>query len=101
MPQAARSVQPGRHRVFTAPCDTARAFLSQSSVKYTTAYGPAARREGRHQRQGRAYTAAAASNRRCWRLCRRRLSEGGDAQIVKMSNPIDIFQPRVAAIIAC
>src|SRR5262249_25235830 len=28
-------------RVFTAPCDTARAFLAQSSVKYTTTYGPA------------------------------------------------------------
>src|SRR5207247_3086102 len=28
-------------RVFTAPCDTARAFLAQSSVKYTTSYGAA------------------------------------------------------------
>src|SRR5713101_1841811 len=28
-------------RVFSAPCDTARAFLAQSSVKYSTAYGPA------------------------------------------------------------
>src|SRR6202165_3831685 len=28
-------------RVFTSPCDTARAFLATSSVKYSTAYGPA------------------------------------------------------------
>src|SRR6478735_510698 len=28
-------------RVFSAPCDTARAFLAQSSVKYSTSYGPA------------------------------------------------------------
>ena len=28
-------------RVFTSPCDTARAFLSQSSVKYDTVAGPA------------------------------------------------------------
>src|SRR5260370_22599244 len=28
-------------RVFSAPCDTARAFLAQSSVKYTTSYGTA------------------------------------------------------------
>ena len=26
-------------RIFTAPCDTARAFLAQSSVKYATTYG--------------------------------------------------------------
>ena len=26
-------------RVFTAPCDTARAYLAQQSVKYTTSYG--------------------------------------------------------------
>ncbi len=28
-------------RVFTAPCDTARAYLSQQSVKYSTTYGAA------------------------------------------------------------
>src|ERR1041384_7772653 len=28
-------------RVFTAPCDTARAYLSQQSVKYSTVAGPA------------------------------------------------------------
>src|SRR5215475_8028851 len=28
-------------RVFTAPCDTARAYLSQQSVKYSTTAGPA------------------------------------------------------------
>src|ERR1700746_824582 len=28
-------------RVFTSPCDTARAYLAQQSVKYSTTYGPA------------------------------------------------------------
>src|SRR6202011_816962 len=28
-------------RVFSAPCDTVRAFLASSSVKYSTTYGPA------------------------------------------------------------
>ena len=34
-----RSVQPGRHRVFTSPCDTARAYLacSRSSTRPATA----------------------------------------------------------------
>ena len=41
-------------RVFTAPCDTARAFLAQSSVKYSTVRRRRLRREGRRQRQGRA-----------------------------------------------
>ncbi len=49
-------------RVFTAPCDTARAFLAQSSVKYSTSYGPAGsgvkvigQRQGSalHRREGR------------------------------------------------
>ena len=42
-------------RVFTAPCDTARAYLAQQSVKYTTSLRRRRlRREGRRQRQGRA-----------------------------------------------
>src|SRR3981081_2036148 len=50
-------------RVFTAPCDTARAYLSQSSVKYSTVYGPAGSGvkvvvNGKEV----PYTAAAASN---------------------------------------
>jgi hypothetical protein len=42
-------------RVFSTPCDTARAYLAQSSVKYSTALrGSGLGREGRRQRQGRA-----------------------------------------------
>ena len=88
-------------RVFTAPCDTARAFLAQSSVKYSTASGPGRlRREGHRQRQGSALhrrqdrqpgvaAAVAAAG----------YPKAGDAGIVKMSNPFDIFRPQVAAII--
>src|SRR5258705_5341886 len=35
-------VNPVGTRVFTAPCDTARAYLAGQSVKYSTVYGPAA-----------------------------------------------------------
>ena len=50
-------------RVFTAPCDTARAYLSQQSVKYSTAYG-AAGSGVKVVVNGKdvPYTAAAASN---------------------------------------
>jgi MFS family permease len=88
-------------RVFTAPCDTARAFLSQSSVKYSTVYGPAGSGvkvviNGKEV----PYTAAAASNPAVLTAVQAAgYPKAGDAQIVKMSNPIDIFQPRVAAII--
>ena len=42
-------------RVFTAPCDTARAYLAQQSVKYSTSlWCCRLGREGRRQRQGRA-----------------------------------------------
>ncbi len=88
-------------RVFTAPCDTARAFLSQSSVKYTTSYG-AAGSGVKVVINGKdvPYTAAAASNPAVLAAIQAAgYPKAGDAQIVKMSNPFDIFQPRVAAII--
>ena len=90
-------------RVFTAPCDTARAYLAQQSVKYSHhATAPAGSpREGRRQRQGRAlHGSGGFEPGRCWRRCRpRAIRSAGDAQIVKMSHPFDIFRPQVAAII--
>lgn len=88
-------------RVFTAPCDTARAYLSQSSVKYSTTYGPAGSGvkvvvNGKDI----PYTAAAASNPAVLAAVQAAgYPKAGDAQIVKMSNPFDIFRPQVMAII--
>ncbi|MFB9268324.1 MFS transporter [Bradyrhizobium erythrophlei] len=88
-------------RVFTAPCDTARAFLAQSSVKYSTTYGPAGSGvkvmvNGKevpyaNAKDGNpAITAAVTAAG---------YPKTGDAGIVKMSNPFDIFRPQVAAVI--
>jgi MFS family permease len=88
-------------RVFTAPCDTARAYLAQQSVKYSTSYGPAGSGvkvviNGKDV----PYTAAAASNPQVLAAVQAAgYPKPGEAGIVKMSNPFDIFRPQVAAII--
>ncbi len=88
-------------RVFTAPCDTARAFLAQSSVKYATVAGPAGSGvkvvvNGKDvpyadAKAGNPAVAAAVAGAG--------YPKAGDAGIVKMSNPFDIFRGQVAAII--
>src|SRR5689334_10942612 len=88
-------------RVFTSPCDTARAFLSNSSVRYETVPGPAGSPvkvviNGKEI----AYANAATSNAPTLAA----LQEVGypkpnDANIVKMAHPFDIFKPNVAAVI--
>jgi hypothetical protein len=88
-------------RVFTAPCDTARAYLAQQSVKYTTSYG-AAGSGVKVVVNGKdvPYTAAAASNPQVLAAVQGAgYPKAGDAQIVKMSHPFDIFKPQVAAVI--
>jgi MFS family permease len=88
-------------RVFSAPCDTARAFLAQQSVKYSTTYGPPGSGvkvviNGKDV----PYTAAAASNPQVLTAVQAAgYPKPGDTQIVKMSNPFDIFRPQVAAIV--
>ncbi|MGM4901962.1 MFS transporter [Tardiphaga sp. 866_E4_N2_1] len=88
-------------RVFSTPCDTARAYLAQSSVKYSTAYGPAGSGvkvvvNGKDV----PYTAAAASNPQVLAAVQAAgYPKAGDAQIVKMAHPFDIFRPQVAAVI--
>ena len=88
-------------RVFTAPCDTARAFLSQSSVKYSTVPSPAGSGvkivvNGKDV----PYTDAKTSNPAVLAAVQGAgYPKAGDAAIVKMSNPFDIFRPQVAAII--
>jgi hypothetical protein len=88
-------------RVFTSPCDTARAFLAQSSVKYSTVAGPAGSGvkvvvNGKDvpyadAKAGNPAVAAAVAGAG--------YPKAGDAGIVKMSNPFDIFRGQVAAII--
>jgi Sugar (and other) transporter len=88
-------------RVFTAPCDTARAYLAQSSVKYSTVAGPAGSGvkvvvNGKDV----PYTAAAASNPQVLAAVQAAgYPKAGEAGIVKMTNPFDIFRPQVAAIV--
>lgn len=88
-------------RVFSAPCDTARAYLAQQSVKYSTAYG-AAGSGVKVVVNGKdvPYTAAAASNPQVLAAVQAAgYPKANEAGIVKMSSPIDIFRPQVAAII--
>ncbi|MET3161149.1 MFS family permease [Bradyrhizobium diazoefficiens] len=88
-------------RVFTAPCDTARAFLAQSSVKYSTTSG-AAGSGVKVMVNGKevAYTNAKDSNPAVLAAVQAAgYPKTGDAGIVKMAHPFDIFRPQVAATI--
>ncbi|MBE0702019.1 MAG: MFS transporter, partial [Afipia sp.] len=88
-------------RVFTAPCDTARAFLSQSSVKYSTVPAPAGSPVAISiNGKDVPYTSAKDSNPAVTAaLLAAGYPKATDAGIVKMSNPFDIFRPQVAAVI--
>ena len=88
-------------RVFTAPCDTARAYLSQSSVKYATTSGPAGSGV-KVMVNGKEvpYTNAKDSNPAVLAAVQAAgYPKAGDTGIVKMSHPFDVFRPQVAAII--
>jgi MFS family permease len=88
-------------RVFTAPCDTARAYLAQSSVKYSTVAGPAGSGvKVTVNGKDVAYTDAKTSNPAVLAAVQEAgYPKAGNPDIVKMSNPFDIFRPQVAAII--
>ena len=87
-------------RVFTAPCDTARAFLAQSSVKYSTVPGPAGAVKILVNDKEVPYTDAKTSNPAITAAVQAAgYPKVGDAGIVKMNHPFDIFRPQVAAII--
>jgi len=87
-------------RVFTAPCDTARAYLSQQSVKYSTVAGPAGSAVAvKVNSTNVAYTAAADNPKVLAAVQAAGYPKPGDAGIVKMSNPFDIFRAQPAAII--
>jgi sugar phosphate permease len=88
-------------RTFSEPCDTARAFLASSSVKYSTVAGPA----GSPVKivindKDVPYTDAKTSNPAITTaVLAAGYPKAGDAGIVKLSNPFDIFRPQVAALI--
>jgi MFS family permease len=88
-------------RVFTSPCDTARAYLSQSSVKYSTSAGPAGSGvkvvvNGKDV----AYANAKDGNPALLAAVQAAgYPKTGDAGIVKMAHPFDIFRPQVAAVV--
>ena len=88
-------------RVFTAPCDTARAFLAQSSVKYSTVPGPAGSGV-KVTLNGKEvpYTDAKTSNPALTAaIADAGYPKAGNPAIVKMAHPFDVFRPQVAAII--
>jgi MFS family permease len=87
-------------RVFAAPCDTARAYLSQQSVKYSTANGAAGsgvivKVNGKDV----PYSAAADNPKLLAAVQEAGYPKAGDAKIVKMAHPFDIFRAQPAAII--
>jgi MFS family permease len=88
-------------RVFTAACDTARAFLAQSSVRYSTVAGPAGSGvKVTFNGKEVPYTDAKTSNPALTAaIAAAGYPKTGDAGIVKMSNPFDVFRPQVAAIV--
>ncbi|OYY76438.1 MAG: MFS transporter, partial [Rhizobiales bacterium 35-66-30] len=86
-------------RVYTAPCDLARDFLAKSSVRYTTEVAPAGTPTTIRVNDtvvpfgpdfGKATAAA---------LQGAGYPKAGDANIVKMAHPFDIFRPQPAAVI--
>ncbi len=87
-------------RVFSAPCDTARAYLSQQSVKYSTVAGAAGSPVVVKVNTTDVPYAAAADNPKVLAAVQAAgYPKAGDAGIVKMSNPFDIFRAQPAAII--
>ncbi len=87
-------------RVFSAPCDTARAYLSQQSVKYTTTSGAAG--SGvvvKVNGKDIPYAAAADNPKILAAVQEAGYPKAGDANIVKMAHPFDIFRPQTAAIV--
>ena len=87
-------------RVFSAPCDTARAYLAQQSVKYSTSYQAGSPVKVMVNGKEVPYTDAKTSNPAVLAAVQAAgYPKAGEAGIVKMSHPFDIFKPQVAAII--
>ncbi|GLK66987.1 MFS transporter [Hansschlegelia plantiphila] len=92
-------------RKYSAPCDLARDFLSKSSVRYATEAGAAGEpTRVRINDQEIPYVAGAATAETNKAVLAGLQSAGypkaGDAQIVKMAHPFDIFRAQTGGIIA-
>ncbi|HEY0292908.1 MAG TPA: MFS transporter, partial [Hansschlegelia sp.] len=92
-------------RKYSAPCDLARDFLSKSSVRYATEAGAAGEpTRVRINDQEIPYVAGAATADTNKAVLAGLQSAGypkaGDAQIVKMAHPFDIFRAQTGGIIA-
>jgi MFS family permease len=87
-------------RVFSAPCDTARAYLAQQSVKYDTTYTAGSPVKVMVNGKEVAYTDAKTSNPAVLAAVQGAgYPKAGETGIVKMAHPFDIFKPQVAAVI--
>ncbi|NIX76626.1 MFS transporter [Microvirga terricola] len=90
-------------RVFTSSCDLARDHLAKSSVKYSTEAGPAGQpakvRIGSTEVAFDAAKAADSQKAVTAALQAAGYPKAGDAQIVKMTHPFDLFRPQVAGIV--
>ncbi|UMY19222.1 MFS transporter [Methylobacterium organophilum] len=89
---------------FTAPCDLARDYLAKSSVKYTTEAGPAGQPtkivvNGTEIPFPAGMPAADFNKAAGAALQAAGYPKPGDTDIVKMSNPFDVFRPQVAGVI--
>jgi MFS family permease len=98
-------------RVFTSSCDIARSLLAKSSVRYTTEAGPAGEPakimigsttitsfDSSKAADAKAANATMTKDTGA-ALAAAGYPVAGNASIVKMSNPFDIFRPQVASVI--
>ncbi len=97
--------------MFTAPCDIARDFLAKNSVTYTRVDGPAGQpaKIVVGSQEIPVFDAAKVADPKAARaqldktviaaLQAAGYPKANDPGIVKMSNPLDVFRPQVAAII--
>ncbi|MDI4657738.1 MFS transporter [Xanthobacter autotrophicus] len=87
-------------RIYSAPCDIARDFLAKSSVKYTTEAGAAGTPVQLKVNDAVVpYTADFSKTAIAALQAAGYPNAATNKDIVKMSHPFDIFQPRVAAVI--
>ncbi|MET3356559.1 MFS transporter [Xanthobacter autotrophicus] len=87
-------------RIYSAPCDIARDFLAKSSVKYSTEAGPAGSPVQLKVNDAVVpYTADFSKTAIAALQAAGYPSAATNKDIVKMSHPFDIFQPRTAAVI--
>ncbi|MBF9233362.1 MFS transporter [Microvirga alba] len=90
-------------RVFTSSCDQARDYLAKASVKYTTEAGAAG--QPTKVRIGSTDvpfdTAKTADSQKAVTAALQAAGypKAGDAQIVKMNHPFDLFRPQVAGLV--